>query len=343
MSYHTPLYGRGVELPFYATHVSHVTHVSLQKINRMRAAIVRQFGAPENILVESGFPIPTVDEKQILVQVHSAGVNPVDTYIRSGTYAALPSLPYTPGSEGAGIISKVGTNVKNLKVGDRVWFNQPITGSTAQFALINAELTYPLSERLSFSQAATLGIAYMTAYKALFDKTFYLHGNQYRLSCSPLECVLSPSSRDMGILLPIFLGIRSHTAQSKFASCFLVSEIGGLGPGGLGPGALGPGALGPGALGPGGLGPGGLGPKIFSQFYMFLSPIFYANRFSDPFWTFLLFNFLDFVPENKYWYKTMKKSSSSQPRTKKHTTAQGGQANVCNVQKMSKFVILVEV
>ncbi|KAI1706047.1 zinc-binding dehydrogenase domain-containing protein [Ditylenchus destructor] len=136
----------------------------------MRAAVVRQFGAAENILVESGVPIPTVDDKQILVQVHSAGVNPVDTYIRSGTYAALPSLPYTPGREGAGIISKVGTNVKNLKVGDRVWFNQPITGSTAQFALTNAELTYPLSERLSFSQAATLGIAFMTAYKALFDK-----------------------------------------------------------------------------------------------------------------------------------------------------------------------------
>ncbi|KAI1698435.1 zinc-binding dehydrogenase domain-containing protein [Ditylenchus destructor] len=137
---------------------------------RMRAAVVRQFGAAENILVESGFPIPTVGDKQILVKVLSAGVNPVDTYIRSGTYAALPSLPYTPGREGAGIISKIGTNVKKLKVGDRVWFNQPITGSTAQFALTLSELTYPLSERLSFSQAATLGIAYMTAYKALFDK-----------------------------------------------------------------------------------------------------------------------------------------------------------------------------
>ncbi|KAI1707611.1 zinc-binding dehydrogenase domain-containing protein [Ditylenchus destructor] len=148
-----------------------------------RAAVVRKFGAAENILVESGIPIPTVGDKQILVQVHSADVNPVDTYIRSGSYAALPSLPYTPGRGGAGIISKIGTNVKKLKVGDRVWFTHAITGSAAQFALTLTDLTYPLSKKLSFRQGATLGISYMTAYKALFDKagaragqTVLIHG-----------------------------------------------------------------------------------------------------------------------------------------------------------------------
>ena len=54
---------------------------------------------------------------QILVKVKAAGVNPVDTYIRAGTYARKPSLPYTPGGDGAGVISEVGAEVSKFKVG----------------------------------------------------------------------------------------------------------------------------------------------------------------------------------------------------------------------------------
>jgi NADPH:quinone reductase len=53
---------------------------------------------------------------QLLVRVKSAGVNPVDTYIRSGTHDIKPVLPYTPGNDGAGIIEEVGDEVKNFKV-----------------------------------------------------------------------------------------------------------------------------------------------------------------------------------------------------------------------------------
>ncbi|KAI1707019.1 zinc-binding dehydrogenase domain-containing protein [Ditylenchus destructor] len=172
-----------------------------------RAAVVRKFGAAENILVESGIPIPTVGDKQILVQVHSADVNPVDTYIRSGSYAALPSLPYTPGRGGAGIISKIGTNVEKLKVGDRVWFNQAITGSAAQFALTLTELTFPLSKELSFSQGATLGISYMTAYKALFDEarakageSVLIHGLSDGVGLAAAQLALAHGLRVAGTL-----------------------------------------------------------------------------------------------------------------------------------------------
>lgn len=53
---------------------------------------------------------------QVLVKLHYSGVNPVDTYIRNGTYALLPELPYTPGKDGAGIVEQVGSSVENIKV-----------------------------------------------------------------------------------------------------------------------------------------------------------------------------------------------------------------------------------
>lgn len=53
---------------------------------------------------------------KIQIRVHAAGVNPVDTYIRSGTHSRQPKLPYTPGLDSAGVITKLGKNVKNFKV-----------------------------------------------------------------------------------------------------------------------------------------------------------------------------------------------------------------------------------
>ena len=60
--------------------------------------------------------IPEVKEDQVLIKVVYAGVNPVETYIRDGQYSRLPDLPYTPGSDAAGIVHQVGKNVNHLKV-----------------------------------------------------------------------------------------------------------------------------------------------------------------------------------------------------------------------------------
>ena len=53
---------------------------------------------------------------QVLIKVNASGVNPVDTYIRSGAYARLPALPYTPGSDAAGVVEEVGSDVTKFKV-----------------------------------------------------------------------------------------------------------------------------------------------------------------------------------------------------------------------------------
>jgi len=65
---------------------------------------------------------------QVLVDVKAAGVNPVDTYIRSGQYSTLPPLPYTPGSDAAGIVAGVGSDVHEFKAGDRVYISGTVDG-----------------------------------------------------------------------------------------------------------------------------------------------------------------------------------------------------------------------
>ena len=89
-------------------------------------------------------PDPKPDSGQVLVRVKAAGVNPVDTYIRSGAYARKPNLPYTPGADAGGIVEAVGPNVKRFKVGDRVYTSSSITGVCAELALCEESRVHPL-------------------------------------------------------------------------------------------------------------------------------------------------------------------------------------------------------
>jgi len=113
---------------------------------------------------------PSINEDQILVQVGAAGVNPVDTYIRSGTNNYSATFPHTPGSDGAGTIVELGANVTGFEVGQRVYFSRNLTGSSAEFAACAATHTYPLADALSFEEGACLGIPYTTAHRALFGR-----------------------------------------------------------------------------------------------------------------------------------------------------------------------------
>jgi NADPH2:quinone reductase len=78
------------------------------------------------------------------VRVHAAGVNPVDTYIRSGSYAVKPALPYTPGLDAAGVVETVGEGVSRMAVGDRVYVFRTISGAYAGLALCEASHVQPL-------------------------------------------------------------------------------------------------------------------------------------------------------------------------------------------------------
>ncbi|HVE56309.1 MAG TPA: NADPH:quinone reductase, partial [Pyrinomonadaceae bacterium] len=129
----------------------------------------RQFGAADVMKLEE-ISMPAPDENQVLVRIKAAGVNPVDTYIRSGTYAQKPSLPYTPGKDGAGIVEKIGANVTKFKVGDRVLTADAGSGTYAEFAVFDEKHLIKLPENVSFEQGAGVFVPYATAYRALFQK-----------------------------------------------------------------------------------------------------------------------------------------------------------------------------
>src|SRR5688572_2396243 len=84
------------------------------KLSRMKAIRVHEFGDPSVMKLEE-IPDLSAGPGQLLIGLKAAGVNPVDTYIRSGQYAALPPLPYTPGSDGAGTVEAVGSGVQEFK------------------------------------------------------------------------------------------------------------------------------------------------------------------------------------------------------------------------------------
>jgi NADPH:quinone reductase len=135
----------------------------------MKAIRVHEFGPPEVMKLEN-VPDPAPGPGQVVVQVHAAGVNPVETYIRSGVYALKPPLPYTPGGDAAGVVAAVGDQVTGLKAGDRVYTAGTISGAYAQLALCNAGQVYPLPADVSFARGAALHVPYATAYRALYQR-----------------------------------------------------------------------------------------------------------------------------------------------------------------------------
>ena len=148
----------------------------------MKAIQVHRFGGPE-VLELHEVPTPKPGPGQVLVRVHAAGVNPYDTYMRNGTYAIKPQLPYTPGSDAAGTVESVGEGVKKVKPGNRVYTARTLTGAYAEYALTDEAQVNILPEKILFTQGAGLWVPYGTAYHALHHQaearpgeTLLIHG-----------------------------------------------------------------------------------------------------------------------------------------------------------------------
>ena len=135
----------------------------------MKAIRVHEFGGPEVLRLED-VPMPRPGPGQVLVRMHAIGVNPVETYIRAGTFGYRPALPYTPGNDGAGVVEDVGSDVNELKPGDRVYTARSVSGTYAEFALCTTEQVHPLPANVSFEQGAAIGTPYATAYRGLFQR-----------------------------------------------------------------------------------------------------------------------------------------------------------------------------
>src|SRR5215475_14374470 len=99
----------------------------------MKAIRVHEFGGPDVLRIEE-VPTPQPGPGEVLVRMYAVGVNPVETYIRAGTYSRVPELPYTPGNDGAGVVEQVSPDVRDFKPGDRVYTAGSISGTYAEFA-----------------------------------------------------------------------------------------------------------------------------------------------------------------------------------------------------------------
>ena len=164
----------------------------------MRSIVVREFGAPEVLKVET-VPDPTPSASQVLVRVRAVGINPVDTYIRSGAYAVKPQLPFTPGNDGAGEVIAVGADVKQFAAGDRVYIagdnlGTPRTGLLAEMALCAPTQLHRLPDTVTFGQGAAMGVPYATAYYSLFNRakarpgeTVLVHGASGGVGIASIE------------------------------------------------------------------------------------------------------------------------------------------------------------
>ncbi|KAA0894002.1 NADPH:quinone reductase [Oryzomonas rubra] len=135
----------------------------------MKAIRVAQFGPPEVLALHEVADLEP-GPGQVVVAVKAAGVNPVDTYIRSGLYQHAAAPPYTPGIDGAGVIAAVGPEVKHRRVGDRVYVAWSVSGTYGEQVLCTEFQTHPLPEGVTFSQGAAIGVPYGAAYRALFQR-----------------------------------------------------------------------------------------------------------------------------------------------------------------------------
>jgi NADPH2:quinone reductase len=135
----------------------------------MKAIRVHEFGGPEVLRLDE-VPTPRPGPSEVVVRMHAAGVNRVETYIRAGKYARLPELPYTPGNDGAGVLEQVGSDVTEFKAGDHVYTSGSISGTYAEFALCKKEQVHPLPANVSFAQGAAMGTPYATAYRGLLQR-----------------------------------------------------------------------------------------------------------------------------------------------------------------------------
>lgn len=169
----------------------------------MRAIVVRAFGAPDVLQLEE-VPQPSAGQDQVLIRVRAIGVNPVDTYIRTGTYARKPRLPYIPGTDIAGVVEHAGADVTRVRPGDRVYAHA-VTGGCAELVACDEWQVQPLPDHVTFQQGAAIGVPYGTAWRGLFIRagarpghTLLVHGASGGVGIAAVQIARAHGMRVIG-------------------------------------------------------------------------------------------------------------------------------------------------
>lgn len=158
----------------------------------MRAAWFEEFGAASDVLKVGELETPVAGPGEVLVRLHTSGINPSDVKKRAGSFPdLLDDGLVIPNSDGAGIIEAVGEGVDKSRVGERVWVFQAQYarrfGTAAEYVAISSNCVPRLSKNAEFDVGACLGIPVMTAHRAVFadgdveDKTILVTGGAGRV------------------------------------------------------------------------------------------------------------------------------------------------------------------
>lgn len=205
----------------------------------MKAIRVHQFGGPEVMRLEE-VPDPKPEAGQVVVRLRAIGVNPVETYIRTGGYGRTnPPLPYTPGTDGAGEVLAMGSGVTNAIPGDRVYVARSISGTYAEQVLCTEAQVHPLPPSVSFEQGAAMGVPYVTAFRAMFQianalpgETMLVHGASGGVGTAAVQLgrargvrVFGTAGTDKGRKLVIANGAEQALDHSNDAYLKLLTEL----------------------------------------------------------------------------------------------------------------------
>ncbi len=140
----------------------------------MKAIRCKTYGPPSNLKLEEIASLHA-GLKEVVVQVKACGLNFPDTLIIQGLYQFKPELPFTPGSDIAGVVKEIGEEVKHLKIGDEV-FGFVAHGGLAEEVIVPANACFPKPPQMDYPIAASFMMAYGTSYHALKDRAKLLEG-----------------------------------------------------------------------------------------------------------------------------------------------------------------------
>lgn len=134
----------------------------------MKAILCKEYGPPEKLVIEE-VPTPAPQKGQVLIEVHSAAVNFPDVLIIENKYQFKPPLPFSPGGEVSGLVTKVGEGVTKVKVGDRVIGSSGWGGFAEELVLDEARVT-PIPGEMDYVTASAFLMTYGTSHHALKDR-----------------------------------------------------------------------------------------------------------------------------------------------------------------------------
>jgi NADPH:quinone reductase-like Zn-dependent oxidoreductase len=136
----------------------------------MRAAAIDRFGGPEVLTIHT-LPVPLCDSREVLIALDTAGVGSWDAEMRAGWVpAGKPRFPWVLGTDGAGVVAAVGSRIRRLKVGDRVYsysFDNPKGGFYAEYVAVDSEGVGLLPRRLDVVQGGAGAVTGLTALQGI--------------------------------------------------------------------------------------------------------------------------------------------------------------------------------